>query len=705
MAAAISDIPEGFNPETDGVNQGAEKMDEESTLLNLHALLSCKQHSQGDSVDSDPESEDGKVITESQGNFKSLRGLFSPNYNSGEPVNGHEDKSAKSMECDNQASAHEPCNGSASESATGVNVISEPKPTKQTANHDDLEHDNVSNTLKEENSLKLSQPSAVNTANKKRKLTPSPPAMVQQNKENTVFPVFRKSGTETTVKTSKDGRQKEKRVVVGKHANKKKPQGKDCISEESIETLLSVNEENLQVLDVRTVCEMFRRMKKDIQDLKEEQVEQLKMAKINVEKTIGDTKISIERDVNTSIKDQQKEIDELQDKIKQLNFKNQILIGAFQQSQEIVQDMADRLDTIELNNAKKAAILSGLHFSETKKDRMAEIQHFLETGLGINVDVDDSYLLGDSRPRQCVIIFSSVAHKNRAFEVKSELRHLEAEDGAQIYLNSYLPAAVNEKKARERDIIADMKETSPKTNIEHTAKGLKIGAEVYQKQVTAPKPADLLDLDADELNRILALDCTKGQTLFVQGNMFTPLAADVRSHGEIRDLYMKIRIMFARAKHVVCAYMLPSGPTYRTQDYVDDGDFGAGRALLRYMQTNKIYNKVIFIVRMCSRVKLGKTRFESYVHAAFQVMKQNPYNSVLSVAQDYQQVTQVKPPRKDKRSSANEGNHTVKKTFRFQKATRGRRETAGKQDRRTWKEIQRASKGELSIEKNEETLD
>ena len=78
------------------------------------------------------------------------------------------------------------------------------------------------------------------------------------------------------------------------------------------------------------------------------------------------------------------------------------------------------------------------------------------------------------------------------------------------------------------------------------------------------------------------------------------------------------------------------------QDYVDDEEHGAGRALLKFMQEQDLNHKAIFVVRICGRTKLQQDRVPSYIRAAESVMRLNDYNAITQRKQPLKQVSAAK---------------------------------------------------------------
>ena len=362
--------------------------------------------------------------------------------------------------------------------------------------------------------------------------------------------------------------------------------------------------------------------KKDIAVLKQE-------LESTIAKTNCDTIKKLEDQMQESFKHYEEKVAALEGLLKKERQKNSLLIETLNYNSQITEDITRRLDMIELNQAKRSAVLSGLEFSAKKNDRESELKDFFSETLHELVDIEDSYFIGESNPKSVVITFNSASERRRIFAVKKNLQHFEGVNGQAIYLNEYLPPSTSEKRKRERDIKKLGQNSDPVVKTEYTDKGFTVGSSIYRKMVTCPPPTALLELEPDELDRILTLDVVRGEQIKVEDSIFLAYSADIKSFQQARDVYLKIKLMHARARYIACSYMLPGQPIWRNQDFDDNEDYGAGRSILQWMQNNDLINKAIYVVRFCGRNKLGAKRLTSYVNAACSVMNVNNYNSVL----------------------------------------------------------------------------
>ena len=80
-------------------------------------------------------------------------------------------------------------------------------------------------------------------------------------------------------------------------------------------------------------------------------------------------------------------------------------------------------------------------------------------------------------------------------------------------------------------------------------------------------------------------------------------------------------------------------------DYHDDGDHGAGRAILEMMEQYQITTKVVFVARFVNTQKLGADRIQAYMAAAASVINTFPQstgNKLITVDNKWQGVPQQK---------------------------------------------------------------
>ena len=436
--------------------------------------------------------------------------------------------------------------------------------------------------------------------------------------------------------------------------------------EEGMETNSS-QDESVKTLDLPTVMEMLTNINQRLQTIESNQklaaqpqpeltkrIEKLERSKVNID---------------------QEEVSALKQEVKELKRDNFILDRAAKMLNNTVCELNQRLSKIELNNNKKIVAITGLYLYGTKRnERIEEVQSFFETELGVCPYLDDVYTVGNANPPICVVCFSNLQEKMQVMSYKKLLKSVENKDGKSIYINDYWAADVNERRKNERELYNrnDQRAGDQKVNMDFRGPYLHIGnsTAVQAKAVKTPQPRDILDLSAQELSRILKLVINRGKEVIESNSKFTAYTAQVTTYEQINDLYLKIKLIHPVADHVICAYHVSNDDFFNT-DHCDDGEHGAGRAILSYMKENDITDRVIFVVRYFGGVKLGPKRFEKITEAVRDVILQLPNTQVTGTPPKTEPKTVFVPPPQVNRQTQNQSYNKPKGTGR--EAIRGAR--------------------------------
>ena len=165
-----------------------------------------------------------------------------------------------------------------------------------------------------------------------------------------------------------------------------------------------ISEQNLSVLNVRTVVSMFSKMKECISQLSKEQKDikgKLLSEQQKENKHQQDLKVQFEKDIENAFKIYQDEIQGLKKEVSQQKQKTQLLSNLLKFNHQISEDISRRLDAVELNNAKKSMILTGLNFSDKKKERIHQITQLFIDILQVRVPIEDALHVGGSKSKAC----------------------------------------------------------------------------------------------------------------------------------------------------------------------------------------------------------------------------------------------------------------------------------------------------------------
>lgn len=195
--------------------------------------------------------------------------------------------------------------------------------------------------------------------------------------------------------------------------------------------------------------------------------------------------------------------------------------------------------------------------------------------------------------------------------------------GGKYFVAEHLPEEMNESRRRANKLFSENKRKQPSHKMDmNFSKGrLFINEEQYTKSVYAPTVKDLIKPTEALFNRADEIDIIKGKTTKSNLSRFTSYAAAVESFEDIQAAFTKLRMKFADATHISCAYRLPGANTPQNQDYVDDGEFGCGRTMLKVLKDEQYTNMVVFIVRYYGGKHLGVARYKIFRELAAQAIK------------------------------------------------------------------------------------
>ena len=160
------------------------------------------------------------------------------------------------------------------------------------------------------------------------------------------------------------------------------------------------------------------------------------------------------------------------------------------------------------------------------------MSEFLSCAMEIEVAVDDYFLLGMNEPKPIVATLQSVQQKKLVMRNKKLLKG--KEDG-KIYINDYLPAAIQEKRKRDDDVAQIGIKMYGEEKVTYTRAGLTINGTPYRKLVTPPTPSEQINVESERMDKILRLSIQRGDTIQKEGSSFVGFSAPVRSHQDVRD--------------------------------------------------------------------------------------------------------------------------------------------------------------------------
>ena len=415
---------------------------------------------------------------------------------------------------------------------------------------------------------------------------------------------------------------------------------------------------NPQIMGIVSVKEMFEDLRKKMEDgmsALNGQITELKKLQTGQvsDQVIEQFKSDMAAANELMIEGDRKEMVKMKEDLKHFKFRNRALTNIVDNMAQEITELRHRLENVELNGCRNAVTLTGLYLNSNKKnDQILEIESFMDENVGVHVNVEDFYRVGVQEPKMTVIYFQTSQQKRDVLHFKSYLKGLKNRDGKPLFINEYVPAAIQERRKRDRDIFDINNSLETPVEVKYHKGWLTIRGEGYEQKIKPPTPREIVNIDSRDLKRILEMKIAHGGTVTQDGSVFDSYTACVDNYQDIRDLYLKVKLMNPQARHIVCAYWIKGDPFY-SQDYCDDDEPSAGRTVLNSMISWKMENRVIFIARKFGGIKMGSSRFECYKQSAMIACKALPWNDKLNIMQNIPSPTTDTPPDDPENSAEN----------------------------------------------------
>ena len=202
---------------------------------------------------------------------------------------------------------------------------------------------------------------------------------------------------------------------------------------------------------------------------------------------------------------------------------------------------------------------------------------------------------------------ASVEDKVEIYQNTYKIKDLVNLDGQGYYFNDYLPAELNELKRCERDIFRKNNNLSNDKQLNMEWKNGRLHAEgnPYRKPLREPRNEDLLQLPVEQLDSILDVQLTQSKPITMMKSTFIGYTCQAKSLNDVEMAYQKLRLLHGSARHIICSYKIASNDLQVAESHCDDGEFGAGRVMLKYLNDNGYDAIAVFVVRYFGGVKMG----------------------------------------------------------------------------------------------------
>ena len=131
------------------------------------------------------------------------------------------------------------------------------------------------------------------------------------------------------------------------------------------------------------------------------------------------------------------------------------------------------------------------------------------------------------------------------------------------------------------------------------------------EEVKPIENADILLVNTETIDELEAIDTVSTPPVQRSGSNFFATATKAVSHDDVRRFHIKVCCddRSAHADHRVLVYRFTNDHGKISDGYLDDGDYGVGRRLLKYMAENQILDQAIVVTHQKGSLYVGFERF------------------------------------------------------------------------------------------------
>ena len=248
---------------------------------------------------------------------------------------------------------------------------------------------------------------------------------------------------------------------------------------------------NPQTVDLLAVKTMFDTIQNEMK---------MQFQKINNQRT--EEKMGILTSANLS---NQETIKQLEDEVKMLTVKTQILTGSLDKTNQVVTEMQKKITNLEISKAKRTFILSGFEADTRKKYGIQQLYDFFSAEMGVEVIIEDMYYTGLYIPKSMVITLQTLEQKKAIFKSIDRIKDYRNSAGKRYGFKDYYTAQALEKRKREFFILNTNEDKHPlqQDEIEIENGQLTINGNNYTKIVRVPDPTKILLMPREDLQEVL----------------------------------------------------------------------------------------------------------------------------------------------------------------------------------------------------------
>lgn len=309
---------------------------------------------------------------------------------------------------------------------------------------------------------------------------------------------------------------------------------------------------------------------------------------------------------------QENDIQELNTELNETKFQLKLITNIVAKQDQQIGFLSNKITEMQQREMTSNVVITGI--PENKRERPIQVfNEFVSKQLELQelIPVHRAFRVGSGSNRPLIAELRDADHKRKLFANATRLKGKKNPNGGYFFLSEHLPDKLNEDRRRVNQLFSENKKKPAgfQLDMELNRGALSINQEPYRKAVQVPSIKNMIRPSDDMYAKAMDMDIIKGKEATKNSSKFASFAVAVKDFDEINAAFLKIKMKYADATHISCAYRLPGANTPLNQDYVDDGEFGCGRTMLKVMKDQGLMNVAVFMVRYYGGFHLGVQRF------------------------------------------------------------------------------------------------
>ena len=296
--------------------------------------------------------------------------------------------------------------------------------------------------------------------------------------------------------------------------------------------------------------------------------------------------IQFEQEIETSkVRTHDKRVRGLEDKVSML-----IKVVCAQETE--ITALKTKMQYEEQKNMRNSVIVHGI-IKDSDKTCAELAETFFKEDMNPTPAIVTAYRMGndkDDQDRPMVIKLQNKSAKDRVFENTKSLKDRKNSKNRYFSVRSYMSDKQSEDDYRKGQIVRINKEQPlpHRQNVTLKKGKLLIGTSEYCKKIHSYTNNDLLHLTTDDIDSCKEMRLSVSSKKSDSGSTFIGYCAEVSDIEQVRLFYRHVKIKHADAAHVILAYKIPGVDRIYGEDYIDDGEYGGGRRILKYLIDNDV---------------------------------------------------------------------------------------------------------------------